>query len=117
MMWTCRWIDGLAGGGAVELGDDDAVALQRFHHGFRQFLDGSEIGAEAVGGEFEQVAGGGVLRDDEAVALALRENVHEGEDVVVLEDLHARHLAAQDFREDVGAVVFAYKAHQKPSSS
>ena len=51
------------------------------------------------------------------MALALRKDVHEGEHVVVLEDLHARRLAPQDLREDVAAVVFASKAHQKLSSS
>jgi hypothetical protein len=51
------------------------------------------------------------------VALALREDVHEGDDFVVFEDFHTWRFAAEDFREDVAAVVFASKAHQKPSSS
>jgi hypothetical protein len=37
--------------------------------------------------------------------------------MLILEEFYAWRFAAQDFREDVVAVIVASKAHQNPSSS
>ena len=108
--------NGLARRRAIVLRHDNAIRVQRLDDGGGQLLYRSEKRAQLLRREIGQVARGDVLRDDEAVALALREDIHEGEDIVVLEDLHARRFAAQDFREDVRAVVFAHKGlHQAVS--
>jgi hypothetical protein len=58
-----------------------------------------------VGGiDVEQVAGGR-LRQHQRMSGSSRHDVEEGERLVVLVDLVARQLAAQDFREDVVLII------------
>src|SRR5690606_23847344 len=103
--------DGLAAGFAVELHDLEALGPERPDHGAGGALRRRRQTRQRLRFDFQQVAGLRTLRNDQHVALGLGEDVHEGEDVVVLPHLHRGNLAAQDLREDVVGVVGGFKGH------
>jgi hypothetical protein len=94
----------LAAGAFVELLDGDAVGTERLHAGLGDLLRHHRDMAEHVRRHVEDIAGRG-LGQNEGVARSPGHDVEEGERLVVLIDLVAGQLAAQDLGEDVVGVV------------
>ncbi|MNP13071.1 hypothetical protein D3C76_1053370 [compost metagenome] len=101
----------LPGRRAVELGDLHAVRLQFVDQHSGQLLHREGHLAQAVRVDLQQVARLRLLRDHQGMAEGLREQVEEGEHVVVLVQLVARRLATNDHGEDVLRIVGALQAH------
>ena len=95
---------GLAGGGAVELLDQHAFGAHRLLDLRRELLHHRHQSGERVRLDVEQIARL-LLGDDQCVAFRARHDVEEGERVLVLVDLVAGDLAAQDLGEDVIRIV------------
>src|SRR5262249_62217828 len=96
--------DDLSAGGFVELLHGDAVGLEGFHRGGCELVRGGREVGVIVGGDVEDVAGGG-LRDHQRVARGAGHDVEERQHVVVLIDLVAGEFAAQDLCEGILCVV------------
>ena len=97
--------DGLAGVFAVELGDGDAVGLQHLHRGVRQAVHVLHQRRDFVSPAIPGNCAPSRSSARPADAARLRKDIHEGEHLVVLIDLHRRNLAAQNFGEQVVVVV------------
>src|SRR5512132_3698637 len=90
---------GLEGGGAIRLQHVEAVHLHRSQERDGDLLGGGDGGLEVLRLRLED--GGRVrLRDDEAVPLVERIDVHDAEGPVVLVDLHGGDGAVADLAED-----------------
>lgn len=103
-------VHGLAGLGAIELADENAVRVQGFLH---RFCDPFHLHDQRLKRgvlDLQNIARRG-LGHDQDMAARLRENVHEGHRVIVLMHDDRRGFPAQDLREDILVVVFAFKAH------
>src|SRR5262245_29778016 len=94
----------LAAGRLVELLDRHALGAERRHRGRGYLLNGTHAGRELLRRRVKDVARWR-LRNHQRMPLAARHDVHERQGVGVLVDLVARHLAAQDFSEDVCWIV------------
>src|SRR3954468_23551482 len=94
----------LSAGGLVELLNGDAVGPEGFHGGGGDLVGGAGDVGVIVGRDVEDVAGGG-FGDHQRMARRTRHDVEERQHVVVLVDLVAGKLAAQDFCEGVVGVI------------
>src|SRR6185437_1551862 len=97
-------IDHLPRGGLAELLDGDAVRLERLHCRLRDGVAGARDMRKIFRLDVEDVAGRGFW-NHQRMAGAARHDVEKGEHMVVLIDLVAGKLAAQDFCKWVVAVV------------
>ena len=94
----------LAAGGFAELLHGDAVGLERLHRRAGDLVGAARDMGEILRRNIEDVAGRR-LRDHQRVAGRARHDVEEGQHMIVLIDLVAGKLAAQDFGEDVVGVI------------
>ncbi|MCY1550591.1 hypothetical protein D9M68_868580 [compost metagenome] len=98
---------------AIELRDLHAVRQQFLDEYAGELLHHAHHLAQLVRIDIEHVPRRRVLRDHQRMPVGLREQVEEGEHVVVLVELVAGGIALDDLGEDVLRVVGAVQAHGK----
>lgn len=87
MTWKWMWKTVCPAGGAVELGDLHAVRLHLLDQGAGQALDHGHDLDQVLRLDLEQVARLGVLGNHQGMPVGLREQIEEGEHVLVFVDL------------------------------
>ena len=107
--------DLLAARRLVELLNDDAFGLHASHDRMRHGLHRRRQAGEVGGGDVEQIAGGDPW-DHQRMAVGARHHVEEGERNLVLVNLGAGGLAAQDLGEDVVGIIGRRRQSFLPAS-
>lgn len=88
----------------VELDELDAVGIERFLRRARDLRDDGDRLRQRIVRGIEHIAARR-LRDDQAMALRLRHDVHDDHGVVILVNLDRRDLAPDHLGEDVAVVI------------
>src|SRR5262249_46834093 len=100
----------------IKLLDGDSIGRKCLHRRLCYLLRGDDHMCELVGSDIKDVARGNFWQH-QGVALRPGHDVEERKDLVVLVDLVARQLAAQDFGKNIIWVVACHRPHSCSTKS